>query len=76
MSISTADLEKAVLHLPLQDRAHLAQQLLASLDQLPPDEARQLWLVEAQRRADEIDQGRVQLVSGEELENQVQALFK
>ncbi len=76
MSTSTADLEKAVLHLPLQDRAHLAQRLLASLDQLPADEARQLWLVEAQRRADEIDQGKVLLVSGEELENQVQALFK
>ena len=76
MSTTTEEIEKAVLHLPLQERAHLAQKLLESLDQLPEAEARQLWLVEAQRRADEIDQGKIQLVSGEELENQVQALFK
>ncbi len=76
MSTTTEDIEKVVLHLPLQERAHLAQKLLESLDQLPEAEAKQLWLVEAQRRADEIDQGKVQLVSGEELENQVQALFK
>lgn len=76
MSTTVADLENAVLHLPLQDRAHLAQKLLESLDQLPADEARQLWLTEAQRRADEIDQGKVQLVSGAALEDQVQALFK
>ena len=31
---------------------------------------------EARRRADEIDQGKVQMVSGEELERQVQELFK
>jgi len=76
MNTTTEEIEKAVLRLPLQARAHLAQKLLESLDQLPEAEARQLWLVEAQRRADEIDQGKVQLVSGEELENQVQALFK
>jgi Putative addiction module component len=76
MSTTVADLENAVLHLPLQDRAHLAQKLLESLDQLPEAEARQLWLAEAQRRADEIDQSKVQLVSGAALEDQVQALFK
>jgi len=74
--MSTAELEKAVLHLPLQERAHLAQRLLESLDRLPEAEARQLWFLEAQRRADEVDQDKVQLVSGDELEKQAQALFK
>jgi len=72
----TPDLERALLHLPAQDRAHLAQILLESLDQLPEQEARDLWIEEARRRADEIDQGKVQMVSGEELERQVQELFR
>lgn len=72
----TADLEKALLHLPMQDRAHLAQLLLESLDELPELEVRNLWLAEAQRRASEIDQGKVEMISGDELERQVQALFK
>ncbi len=76
MSTNAKDIEQTVLHLPLQERARLAQILLESLDQLPEAAARQLWLVEAQRRAEEIDQGKVHLVSGEELENQVQALLK
>lgn len=70
------DLEQALLDLPSQDRAHLAQVLLESLDQLPEQEVRQLWIEEARRRAEEIDQGRIQMVSGEELERQVQELFK
>jgi putative addiction module component (TIGR02574 family) len=72
----TPDLERALLHLSLQDRAHLAQVLLESLDQLPEQEVRQLWIEEARRRAEEIDQGKVQTVSGEELERQVQELFR
>jgi putative addiction module component (TIGR02574 family) len=76
MTTDTSELEKAALHLPLQDRAHLVQKLLESLDQLPEAEARHLWLVEAQRRAKEIDEGNVQLVSGEDLESQVQAILK
>lgn len=69
-------LEQALLHLPVHDRAHLAQVLLESLDQLPEQEVSKLWAEEARRRADEIDQGKVQMVSGEELERQVQKLFK
>ena len=74
--MTTAELEKALLHLSAKDRAHLAQLLLESLDQLPESEVRELWLAEAGRRAEEIDQGKVQLVSGEELEKQVQSLFR
>jgi putative addiction module component (TIGR02574 family) len=74
--MTTADLEEAVLDLPLEDRAHLAHRLLESLDQPPKSEVQQMWLQEAQRRANEIDQGKVQLVSAEELEQSVQSLFK
>ena len=74
--MTTADLEEAALHLPIEERAHLAQKLLESLDQPAESEIQQMWLEEARRRADEIDEGRVQLVSAEELEQRVQSLFK
>ena len=39
-------------------------------------EIQELWLGKARRRAAEIDTGKVDLISGEQLELQVQALFK
>ena len=50
--------------------------LLDSLDAPSETDIQDLWLGEARRRADEIDAGKVNLVSGEQLERQVQALFK
>jgi hypothetical protein len=43
-------------------------QLLASLDDLSEAKVEQVWIVEARRRADEIDQGLAKLASAEELE--------
>jgi putative addiction module component (TIGR02574 family) len=74
--MTTADLEEAVLHLTLEERAHLAQRLLESLDLPSESEVQRMWFEEARRRADEIDQGKVQLVSAEELEQKVQSLFR
>ena len=74
--MSASELEEAVLHLPLRERAHLAQKLLESLDLPSEEEARQAWLREAQRRAQDIDQGKVQMLSSEELELQVRSLLK
>lgn len=72
---STA-LEQSVLQLPKPDRAHLVSLLLDSLDETSSTDVQQLWLNEAQRRADDIDRGRVELVSGEKVQQQVQALFR
>ncbi len=69
-------LEKQALALPMRERAKLAQRLLESLDNVSEAEAEQLWLDVAERRAEEIDRGAVQLVSAEELESRVQALLK
>ena len=74
--MNTAALQKAALHLPKPERAHLVHLLLDSLDEPSGTNIQQLWLLEAERRAAEIDQGNVQLVTAEELEGQVQALFK
>lgn len=74
--MTTSAIEQTVLHLPKQDRAHLAYLLLESLDEPSGTEIKKLWFQEAQRRMVEIDQGRVELIGGELFEAQVQTLFK
>jgi putative addiction module component (TIGR02574 family) len=74
--MNTTAIEQSVLSLPKPDRAHLVHLLLDSLDTPSDADIQQLWLNEAQRRATDIDSGKVVLVSGEDLERQVQALFK
>lgn len=69
-------IEQEILHLPVEDKARLAEKLLSSLDALSEQEVEKLWLVEAQRRATEIDNGTVQLVSVEEVERRIQAILK
>lgn len=69
-------IEKEALDLPLPERARLAEKLLSSLDNLSEAEAEQLWFQEAQRRAVEIDQGLVTLVSAVELDIRIQAVLE
>jgi|AntRauTorckE6833_2_1112554.scaffolds.fasta_scaffold03246_1 putative addiction module component (TIGR02574 family) len=69
-------IESEALHLPVDERAKLAERLLESLDELSEKDAEVLWLREAQRRAREIDEGAVELVAPEELERRVQAHLK
>ena len=69
-------LEKQALDLPVPDRAKLAQELLASLDTLNPAEREQLWLDEAQRRAEQLDSGGVALVPGEEVARKAGELLR
>jgi putative addiction module component (TIGR02574 family) len=74
MNYST--LEQTVLGLLKTERANLLQLLLDSLDTPSENEVQEAWLVEASRRAAEIDSGIVTLVSSEQLEKEVQALLK
>lgn len=74
--MNTRTLENEALALPVQERAKLIERLLDSLDSSPAQEAEVLWLDVAQRRAREIDEGKVQLLTPDELERRVQARFK
>ena len=56
-------LENEALGLPSQDRAKLALDLIESLEMLSPVEIEELWAQEAQRRADQIDNLPVALIS-------------
>jgi putative addiction module component (TIGR02574 family) len=74
--MNSPSIEQSVLSLPKPERAHLVHLLLDSLDVPSETEIQDIWLSEARRRADDIDSGKVSLVSGEQLEREVQALFK
>jgi len=70
--MNPSTLEQNVLGWPKSERAHF---LLDSLDTPSENEVREAWLAEANRRATETESGKVILVSGEQLEIEVQALL-
>lgn len=69
-------LEHEALRLPPEDRAKLAQKLLLSLDALSEEELEQAWLIEADRRARELDHGEVQPIPADEVRRKAQALLR
>jgi putative addiction module component (TIGR02574 family) len=48
------------MKLPLRDRVKLAQQLVSTLDEQSETEVEELWFSEAQRRLDELHNGKVE----------------
>ncbi len=69
-------IESEALHLPREERAQLIQRLVLSLESPSEEELRSDWLLEARRRAEELDSGSVQAVSGEEVIRKAKALIK
>lgn len=74
--MDTTTIENEALHLPLSDRAKLAHKLLLSLEDFTESEVEEAWLDEAERRAREIDEGLVQLISSEEVSRKARLLLK
>ncbi len=69
-------IEDDILHLSEEKRAELAQKLLLSLDSPSEGEIAEDWLVEAQRRARELDEGIVQPVSAGEVRRKARSLLR
>lgn len=69
-------IESEALHLSENERARLAQKLLLSLDSPSEDEIFDDWLLEANRRAKDIDNGIVQAIPAEEVRLKAQALLR
>jgi putative addiction module component (TIGR02574 family) len=67
---------KSALSLPVDDRAALAEKLLASLDDLDEQEAERLWAKEAQRRLEEYRAGRAGAVDAHEVADKAVRLFR
>ena len=69
-------IEHEALGFPPEDQAKLAQKLLLSLDSLSEDESDQVWPVEADRRARELDRGDVQPIAAEEVRKKARNLLR
>ena len=69
-------IEHEALNLSPEDRAKLAQKLILSLDSLSKEEIKELWLIEAERRARELDRGEVQPIPAEEVRRKARALLR
>jgi putative addiction module component (TIGR02574 family) len=67
---------KEALSLDVQDRAALAERLLASLDELDPEEADRLWAEEAERRLAELRAGRASVIAAEEVHKKAERLLR
>ena len=60
-------LESETLSLPIKDRARLATKLLLSLEAPEDEDNLHLWVAEAQRRLDELNQGVAREIPAEEV---------
>lgn len=61
------DVEEEALGLPLEERAALAETLLRSLEGISEAENEHLWLAEAERRRQELRDGKAEALPGEEV---------
>jgi putative addiction module component (TIGR02574 family) len=67
---------KNALSLNIDDRAALAERLLASLDELSEEEADRLWAEEAQRRLEDHHAGRSKAIPAEEVHKKAERLLR
>lgn len=67
MTTSLDELAKRARALSPQDRARLAEELLASLDEQSDSDAEAAWEQEIARRVEEIKAGRARLIPAEEV---------
>ena len=67
MGDSTSGIESKALQLPPEQRARLAERLISSLDQESDPDTEQVWLVEAARRLDELESGKVASIPAEQV---------
>jgi hypothetical protein len=65
--MSLEELETQIKQLTLKDRAALAKWIVESLDELSDSEIEALWVEEAERRLDEMEQGLVNEIPAQEV---------
>jgi putative addiction module component (TIGR02574 family) len=76
MTTSVEDLVKRARALSPQDRARLAEELLASLDEESDVDAETAWEQEIARRVYEIKAGRANLIPAEEVFAETARIYK
>ena len=70
------EIEKEILDLSENERAMLAQKLLISLDSLTESQVEQEWFTIARQRAKDLDEGKVQPISADEVRRKAMNLLK
>lgn len=76
MSPSTANLLDSALKLPREDRAHLASELIASLDGEPEAGVEAAWDAEVERRVLQVESGEARLLDWETVKSEVSKALK
>jgi len=71
MKSSAKDILDRALEMPENDRAAIAERLLASLDAQPDRNVEEAWQQEIQRRLSELDRGDVESVPWEEVRSRM-----
>ena len=74
--MTTNTIQDAALDLPETQRAELAHQLLLSLENQGEAEIAQLWIKESVQRAEDIDNGAVNMLSADEVRAAAKKLLK
>ena len=69
-------IEDEAFHLPEDERVKIAQKLLLSIDSPSESEIATDWLLEAKRRAKELNEGIVQSIPAEDVRRKTQALHR
>ena len=67
MDLSLEELSNQVLRLPPESRALIADRIAESLSSAELDEIQHVWTLEATRRLEEIESGKVKAIPGDEV---------
>src|SRR5450432_2214393 len=76
MSAAAKEIVEAALKLDPQVRAEVAEEILGSLEDSSYGELSPEWEAELDRRADDIDKGRVQVIPAEEVFAEIEGLLR
>ena len=75
MSLTVEQIAEEALSLPSEARALLADRLADSLDPLEEGYTRTLWVNESLRRRDDVRNGQVQTIPGDEALSRIRQMF-
>lgn len=76
MASDVAQIEAKIRSLSFEDKTELLRALIGELDGPADTNVEQAWLVEAQRRHREIDEGKVQPVPAQQVFDRLRARLK
>ncbi len=71
MTSKSSELLREALALPPDERVHIAERLLSSLDTPADTRIEELWAIEAEDRLDAFERGELKTFSAEEVFNRI-----